>query len=51
MLGTGVLFSGGGWASAWVPVGTHRCGASDDIEAVNIYPSVWVRNKNFFCCK
>lgn len=27
---------------------THRCGASTDIEAINIYASVWVRNKNLF---
>lgn len=27
-------------------VGT-RCGVSADLEAVNIYPSLWVRSKNF----
>lgn len=42
---------GGGWTTPWVPVRTRRCGASADIQAVNIYTFVWVRNKNVFCCK
>lgn len=43
--------SWGGWTTPWVPVRTRRCGASTDIQAVNIYTFVWVRNKNVFCCK